>query len=349
MLFAIGTKVRFTHSGDKGVVTAMLDNGMVNVRLDEDGFEIPAFLEDLARLEAPSGKPPSVKAKFVPGKQEKKDVRPDRPEIESQYLILKSMGLQLAFDPVLRPDGQVSEYEMYLINDTRDDYLFTFELLLNERVQQRQNSTLKHTTHQSVGQLRFDQLNDSPTINFQCWQLTTQGTGPKQEKQLRIKPKQFFKRVKTAPLLNRKVHLFLLFDPQAEAPKAKDAEDLKTYTQKRAVPRKQSWEGIRQRLPHEVIELSEFLPEIDLHIEALRPGHGKLSNADILRIQLRHFDDYIDSAIRLGVERVFVIHGIGKGRLRDAIASRLMQIPQVRSFRNEYHARYGYGATEVIF
>ncbi|WP_428409939.1 Smr/MutS family protein [Phaeodactylibacter xiamenensis] len=43
------------------------------------------------------------------------------------------------------------------------------------------------------------------------------------------------------------------------------------------------------------------------------------------------------------------MHGIGKGKLRDSIASRLIQMPEVRSFRNEYHHRYGYGATEVIF
>ncbi|RME96879.1 MAG: hypothetical protein D6772_11235, partial [Bacteroidetes bacterium] len=57
---------------------------------------------------------------------------------------------------------------------------------------------------------------------------------------------------------------------------------------------------------------------------------------------------YLDQAIRLGAERVFVIHGVGEGKLRDAIAERLRQNPQVVDFKNEYHPRYGFGATEVI-
>jgi len=63
----------------------------------------------------------------------------------------------------------------------------------------------------------------------------------------------------------------------------------------------------------------------------------------------KHFDRFIDKAIRLGVPRVYVIHGIGKGKLKNMIASRLIQIPEVQTFKNEYHPRYGWGATEVIF
>ena len=68
-----------------------------------------------------------------------------------------------------------------------------------------------------------------------------------------------------------------------------------------------------------------------------------------LQLQLDHFEQYIDKAIRLGVPRIYVIHGIGKGKLKNMIASRLIQNPQIKTFKNEYHPRYGWGATEVIF
>ena len=74
-----------------------------------------------------------------------------------------------------------------------------------------------------------------------------------------------------------------------------------------------------------------------------------MNNAEILRLQLRTFDDYLEKAIRVGVPKVFIIHGLGKGRLRNEIASRLIRHPEVETFKNEYHPRYGYGATEVIF
>lgn len=348
MLIAVGTKVRLVHLRENGVVTELLrEEGMAKVQL-EDGDEIPVFIEDLVRAApTPSSKPP-VKAKFVPGKQEKKAKPPQRPDIESQYLIIKSKGIQLAFDPVSGPDEPTHYYRIFLLNDTRNDYLFSFELQVAGRVVHRENHKIDHISYYPVGKLEFGQLNESPVAVVHCWRLTTKGTGPKLEKTLRIRPKQFFKRLKTAPLLNRKVHLFLVFEPDADQKGEAPSEDLRDYTLKNSRPRP-DWQGIRARMPHEVVEMAEFIPELDLHIEQLVEDTKKMSNAEILHTQLFYFDQYIRKAIRLGVERVFIIHGVGKGKLRDAIASRLIQMPEVRSFRNEYHHRYGYGATEVIF
>lgn len=347
MLFAIGTRVRFLHSRDEGVVTGLLDNGMVNVRLDGSDFEIPAFIDDLIRAEDQRVPQAGVKAKIIQVPEGRGQARPERPPIESQYTILKSFGIQLAFDPVLKPDGQAEKYRMYLINDTRYDALFTFELRLEGRVSQRQNGKLAQVSAFLLGELLFDQLNDNPLVELDCWRITTQGTGSRMNKQLRIKPKQFFKNIRTAPLLNRPVHLYRLFDNlKNEITPAQ--EDLQTYTRRNLRPL-QSPLDFHERMPHEVVEYAEFIPEIDLHIEKLVSNPAKLGNAEILRIQLSHFDAYIDKAIRLGVERVYIIHGVGKGRLRDAIASRLFQMPEVKTFRNEYHPRYGYGATEVVF
>ncbi len=64
---------------------------------------------------------------------------------------------------------------------------------------------------------------------------------------------------------------------------------------------------------------------------------------------MKKFEAYIDEAVRQGVERVFIIHGIGKGHLRNLITSNLIRNPNVITFKNEYHPRYGHGATEVIF
>ncbi len=59
------------------------------------------------------------------------------------------------------------------------------------------------------------------------------------------------------------------------------------------------------------------------------------------------FDKFLSQAIRLGVSKVFVIHGVGKGKLKDKIVTRLIQMPDVTNFKNEYHSKYGFGATEI--
>ena len=89
--------------------------------------------------------------------------------------------------------------------------------------------------------------------------------------------------------------------------------------------------------------------EVDLHIEALENNWKGLSNIAILAIQLNAFQRYLDLAITHHQHSLIVIHGVGKGKLRDEIHQLLKQTPEVATFVNQYHARYGYGATEITF
>ncbi|MFN7115291.1 MAG: Smr/MutS family protein [Saprospiraceae bacterium] len=340
MVFAIGTKVRFIHTGEVGVVTAWLDGGMVNVRVDD--FEIPAFMDDIIRIDDVS----TVKAKVIQGKQEKTPEPAPQLVVETQYTILKSIGIQLAFEPMWDKDGNVNKYRIYLLNDTRYDILYDYEFSILNGKSITGNGKLKGVSYLFIGEMLFDQLNDSPVFDMECQLITTAGVEKPMHKTLKIRAKQFFSQVKTAPLLNKPVHLFRVFENLQAAAQAEEKEDLKTYTQRNARPTN-SWRY--QKDQHEVEELAHFNPEIDLHIENLVENPKKLNKAEILNIQILHFERFIDKALRLGVERVFVIHGVGEGKLRDAISTRLLQMPEVKSFKNEYHPRYGYGATEVIF
>ena len=45
----------------------------------------------------------------------------------------------------------------------------------------------------------------------------------------------------------------------------------------------------------------------------------------------------MEEAVRQGVERVFIIHGIGKGHLRNLITATLIRNPNVITFKNEFH------------
>lgn len=348
MLFAIGSRVRLNHTGAEGTVTDLLDQGMVNVLLD-DGDEIPVFETDLMRIEdyraALRNKPP-VKAKIVKGPSEKKESQPDYPEFQPQYSILKSLGIQLAFEPKYQADGSTEKYNIFLINDTEYDVLFTFEMYLGEILKIKSNGKMDSVTVFPLGELLFDYLNEGPEIRVDCWQVTTQGTGKKHSKTLKLKAQQFFKKIRTAPILNIKVHHYVLFQNFNDTPEK--AEDLQTYTKRNSRPLKHK-PNSRHIDKHSVSELAHFNPEIDLHINSLTSKYEGLSNAEKIRIQLYHFDEFIAKGIRLGVPRVFVIHGVGKGKLRNEIASRLIQNPDVETFKNEFHPRYGYGATEVIF
>ncbi|MEL6943259.1 MAG: Smr/MutS family protein [Bacteroidota bacterium] len=179
--------------------------------------------------------------------------------------------------------------------------------------------------------------------------MTTNGTSSELNKHFRIKPKNFFTRLSTAPLLNRSVHLFTLFSDLDEVNQdtKKQDRDLLYYTKQNTRNKKKDRSNQFYRL-HDVTEFAEFSGEIDLHINQLVSDPDSLDKRQILSIQLQHFEAFLAKAIRLGKDRCFAIHGIGKGKLRDEIAQSLRKHPEVVDFKNEYHPKYGWGATEII-
>ena len=348
MLFVKGSRVRFIYTGEEGVVVDLLENNMLNVELT-DGEVIPAFAEDLIRIEDEKRPPnkPAVKAKSVPGKTPKVDRPPTRKSPESQYTILKSKGIQLGFEERKRADGTTDHYLVHLINDTRYDVLYTYMMDNPQHTNRQLNGKLDRLTAIAIDQLPFDRLNESPVIQMTCWQLTTEGTGPKLSKAIKIKPQQFFKKLTTAPILDIPVHLYIVFDQLDPDEKKDQEEDLKSYTRRKTKEQSPQKQTYTPRKKYDTKAFAEFNNELDLHIENLTDNPHGMSNADILHLQMRLFEDYMRQAIRLGVPRVFIIHGVGKGRLRKEIARWLDENPYVISHKNEYHHRFGYGATEV--
>lgn len=96
-------------------------------------------------------------------------------------------------------------------------------------------------------------------------------------------------------------------------------------------------------------ERAGFVTTLDLHIENLVKYPRKLAEAEIFRTQIDAFDRYIQKAIRLGISRIFIIHGIGSGTLRKYILDHCAQDPHVLRATNGYDPRFGYGATEIVF
>jgi Smr domain len=351
MRFPIGAKVRLVHTGDEAVVSSYLDGGMINVRLVGEDMEIPVFIDDI--VAAAFYTAPKTTTPIAPAKPTSSG--PPPLNNERQYAILKSMGIQLAFEPLLREDGTIKRFDIYLINDTRLDVAYSFTLYVADHPSLESNAKLGALSYVKLGDMSFDDLNDHPYVHMDCWRISTEGLGTKMTRELRLKPKNFFAKQITAPLLDRPVFHFRLiekldYDGETETEKsAEPSGDLKAYTQQNLKPKVTFSEQERPIEVHEVRALAEFSPELDLHIEKLSANFKKLSNGEMLNLQLRRFEEYLDQAVKLGVDRVFIIHGLGEGKLKNAIATRLIQHPYVQTFKNEYHHRYGYGATEVIF
>ena len=88
---------------------------------------------------------------------------------------------------------------------------------------------------------------------------------------------------------------------------------------------------------------------VDLHIEKLISDWQSKSNLEILTIQLKEFEKWYDLAVANKQQNFIVIHGIGKGKLKEEIHHLLKLKKEVKYFVNQYDNRFGYGATEIFF
>lgn len=94
----------------------------------------------------------------------------------------------------------------------------------------------------------------------------------------------------------------------------------------------------------------ENTPEVvDLHLEKVAGAFSKIAPEDALFVQLEAFEKAMDQAIAAGKLEMRVVHGLGKGKLRQEIHKILAKHPMVDSFKNDYHSSYGFGSTIIIF
>ena len=349
-LLGIGTKVKFLTTPDSGIIIEKLGDGMVMVKLDDFDMDIPAFEEDLVRAEdflsqknAVLPTVPKVKPILKPNQQAIIPPLSIKP-------VLTNSGIQLAFEPIKKASGEIDKFTLYLLNDTRFDVVFTLDFLVFDAVEWTKNGILKAVQFEKVGELSFDTVNDSPQLDVTIKPITTAGSDEVFSKVLKIKPKQFVKNHQLSKFLNREAHVFPIFDT-LENKEVTAKNDLTQYTSDLLKTAKQKSKGkddLRMFDPvPNVNEYAAFVPEIDLHIEMLHHAPRDLTTEEIVGIQIKSFESFLAKAIRLNIPKVYVIHGIGKGRLRDLIAARLRRHPNILMFKNEYHEKYGFGATQV--
>jgi hypothetical protein len=92
-----------------------------------------------------------------------------------------------------------------------------------------------------------------------------------------------------------------------------------------------------------------FGEEIDLHVDSTQFKGGKKDNKYAIEFQLEALEAALDNAVMKGKVEIRIIHGLGKGKLKEKVHKILSRHPQVKSFENTYHSRYGMGSTIVYF
>jgi hypothetical protein len=336
MKFQVGDKVLVLHSNEEGEVVDIINNKMVMV--DVRGVRFPAYID---QLDFPYFKKFSEK-KMFPKKENKQYVDSLKKEKAAPQKVAD--GVWLSFFPQFSTDefgdDVVDALKIHILNHTERAYNFVYNLQFFGTPGFELKNTVLPFADFYVHDVPFADMNDSPSFHLE-FSLVQPDKKKAEffETTLKLKAKQLFDKIEELKKKNEPTFSYSLFQTYPDKA-AEEKWDMSTLVSK----------GIKV---YNAKEVRKHLPParsvVDLHIEKLSDDWKSLSNAEILDMQLKEFEKWYELALAHHLSTLIIIHGVGSGRLRDEIHDLLRLKRDVKSFVNQYHPSYGYGATEIYF
>ena len=328
MKLRIGDRVKFLNEKGEGVVVRLKDKDTAYVEM-QDGFEIPYPINQLVTIHTELVINPDA---------ENLDLEPDK-SIEERVYFVVELDHEL---PLL-----ASVYSLYLFNSSSYNLYFTYSIKDGNLFQ-----TLKHGQLGQFQKLILKKVNKTQLKEHQYHKLDL----------LFYKNTHFPAQLPSAEIifLNERIfqqanlishHEFkfpiLAFPIKENFMRANQiAYNLTEYDVERLKKIKEFKPDAKvSKSKADFIALQE--KEVDLHIEELIESHKGMSNAQIIQLQLRHFQKELESAINANFFKITFIHGVGNGRLKQEIGAILKNYPELK-FHDAPYKKYGFGATEVV-
>ncbi len=336
MKYEIGDKIIVLHSDEEGKVIEIINDKMVLIEVR--GVKFPAYMD---QIDFPYFKMFTQKKVVEKKKIYIDEVRKEKPITKKKIADGVFLNFIPIFDKDIFDDDVVEKVKVFLINYNEEDYTFKYKLVFDNHTHFDLNSELRGLSDFYLHDIIFEDLSDAPSFEFE-FSLSKEDKkkAPYYERAFKLRGKQLFKKIEELQSRNQpsfSFELFLIYPDKIEEAEKVDLSKLGNA-------------GFRL---YEASRAKEHLPParsvVDLHIEKLTDTPEYLSSYEMLDLQLNTFEKYFELSVLNKANTLIVIHGIGEGKLRTEIHERLKQKSNVKSFVNQYHSLYGYGATEIYF
>lgn len=332
MKFSIGDRMVLNRTGEEGYVTAFIDNQMIEVEVG--GVVFPVHIADIDH--------PYLRW-FTDKTKKKKTTLPEQFPAEKvadrkQRL---AKGVYLSFLPVFKTQEMeevVDVLKVHLLNEMPIPVKFSYDVRIAQNSEFRHEGTLHAFGNLYLHSVDYAVMNDQPRFHWKLADVENTNLAPA-EGILRIKPAKLFEHINDIQVKGEPTFSYMLIEDFI----AKKKDDPAS----RYAPPPPPPAPAAKLVSAKTMEAPKF--EVDLHIEALMDNRKGLSNADIVSIQLEALRHHLQLCIVHRQERMIVIHGLGKGRLKEEVHTILKQTPEVNRYKNEWSAKYGFGATEIFF
>jgi hypothetical protein len=340
MILKIGNKVRFLNEVGGGVVSAIINEKMVEVETD-DGFVLPILSSELL-LEAEGGYNMSKDVASAAPKVENVEKQVSTPIKTEDYRYMKFKGE--AFLAIV-PDNEkmlyVSNFKLYLINDSS----YTLNYLISQKEgsvsELISSGTLEPDTKELIKQFSQSGISKIKSLQLQGLFLK-EGLFDPQPALDSVSYTEgiiFYKanEYKENAYFNSSAILFkteqLNMD---EVVKNLSKSDILKVTQEKEK------KPVKKKKP-----VNPEIEEVDLHIEEILDSHSGMSNGEIIEVQLGRFETALETALKSESKKIVFIHGLGNGKLKLEVRKILdRKYPKLR-YQDASFKEYGFGATMV--
>lgn len=341
MQLKIGDKVRFLDEKGEGIVSGIINNTTVNIRIEE-GFDIPYPIIQLIAIEP--NKPVEQKKEAI-AQETIKELTPKTIELFPTKSMF-SKGVYLLFIPEENENLLESPLQMALLNYTDHDLLYTLSIKRDKGYATISTGDIAAEKNNFILLISRSELERFINLKIDLIYYSNavhEAVAPISEL-IRINPVRFYKEnnyVKTSFTPKR---AFIVNVATQSGVSNWDAVELDPKQLAYAMKQKYSSAPPKLSKPH---QLNDPELEVDLHIEELIDNHSRMNNAQILDYQLKHVKRELENAIDNNAKKITFIHGVGIGRLKHEIHLLLKSYPKIRFYDAPY-AKYGFGATEVV-
>lgn len=332
MKFTIGDNIILKRTGEEGTVVAYINTQMIEVEVG--GTTFPVYLEEVDH--------PYLKWFTEKNNTKKKQPTPP-PLMPAEKLSARTQrlaqGVYLSFLPVFTTvdmDEVVTHIKVFLLNELPISIRFMYDARIVDNILFRHEGSLHAFGNIYLHSITYADMNDQPRLHYSFTDVA-HPENKQEQGVLRIKPAKLFDHITRILQGAEPSFSYLLIDGFILQPPPQTAPA--------PVPIIRSGK-VTSATKH---QLEAPKQELDLHIEKLVNNPRALSNAEIIKIQLDTLQRYLHLAIAHRQHSMIVIHGLGKGKLRDEVHAELRMTPEVARYKNEWSGRYGFGATEVIF
>ncbi|MBP5135338.1 MAG: DUF2027 domain-containing protein [Paludibacteraceae bacterium] len=342
-----GDRIRFLNTTGGGIVSEILDKGLVKVT-DDEGFDIPVLARECVLVEQvneennlPTRRPESASSDArsqVVAQETKKEEEIVFEEVPDG----DELRVALAFVPEDVKKLQTTTFDWYMVNDSNYHLYYTISSKQDDGAYALlENGLLHRNTTFLLRTIGNEELSGYERLYVQVMAFKDDKNYDVQQPlsvHLHIRPISFLKLHSFGDndYFDEPAMVFSLNAPEQEY-------DLSEVDFSKVMTHKERVQPVRKSQPQKRPEVIE----VDLHINQLLDTTAGLTPSDMLAYQLKVFEETLAAHKQSKGQKIVFIHGKGNGTLRNEILKLLKHKYASYPYQDASFREYGFGATMI--